>query len=116
MNNLLTLSEAAILLGISKTGIQKVAAREKWVIVRKVGNVHLYNTADVCEYQDHRYRTKLTETFGWKGRGLYRVDDIDISCPICDCFAVEWPAPPQIPNRYLCPNGHKGYKPKEKTE
>lgn len=108
MNKPLTLAEAAALLGLSKTAAQKAARAEQWVIVRKVGNVHLYDAEDVLEYRDHRLRTEMIKKLGWHGRGLYRAGDIDIACPVCGGFAVEWPAPPELAKKTLCVNGHHG--------
>lgn len=106
----LTLTEAAAHLGISKHAAQKAAAKEQWDIVRKVGNVHLYAAEDVWKYRDHRYRTRLVKALGWLGRGLYRADDIDIECPICGGGAVGWPAPPYLSEKFLCLEGHKGFR------
>jgi hypothetical protein len=104
----MTLAEAVALLGISKQGAQKAARVEGWHIVCKVGNVHLYRKEDIREYRDHRHRTQLVKILGWRGRGLYREDDIDIECPVCGAFAVEWPAPPYLSEKYICLKGHKG--------
>lgn len=106
----ITLTEAADLLDISKQAVQKAATKEQWHIVRKVGNVHLYAAEDVLEYRDHRYRTRLVKALGWSGRGLYRVDDVDIECPQCVAFAVEWPAPPYLAEKFMCLEGHKGFR------
>lgn len=102
-----TLTEAATLLGLSKPGTIKAAKSEGWPIAKKVGNVHLYHAEDVHEYRDHRIRTKLVKILGWYGRGLYRNGDIDIECPTCGGFSVEWPAPPELSVKFLCLNGHK---------
>lgn len=104
-----TITQAAAVLGLTKTGAGKTARAEKWKFY-KVGNVHLYVAEDVNKYHDHRQRTKLIKALGWRGRGLYRADDIDIDieCPVCGAFAVEWPAPPEISLIYLCIKGHKG--------
>lgn len=103
----LSLTKAAAHLCMSKVALSKAAEREGWEVLT-VGNNHLFLKDDVRQYRDHRQRTNLVKAFGWKGRGLYRVDDIDISCPVCGGFAVEWPAPPLLPEMYLCLNGHKG--------
>lgn len=98
---------AMVVLNVSRAAISKIAKGENWPPL-KVGNSHLYTVDDVREYFDHQARTELVKALGWKGRGLYRYDDIDISCPICEVFAVEWPAPPQLSKTYLCLNRHKG--------
>jgi hypothetical protein len=102
-----TLTEAAAHLGLSKSGAEKAASTEGWERY-KVGNVHLYPSADIREYRDHRHRTQLAKALGWHGRGLYRCDDIDIECPVCGAFAVEWPAPPYLSEKFLCVEGHEG--------
>lgn len=104
--NYYTTPEAAAHLGVSKTSIQKAAVREEWQPY-KIGNIHLYAAEDVHEYRDHRHRTKLVKSLGWRGRGLYRVDDIDIECPVCGGFAVEWPAPPYLSEKFICVEGHE---------
>jgi hypothetical protein len=97
---ILTLAEAAALLGISKQGAQKAARVEGWPLARKVGNVHLYFREDILEYRDHRYRTQLAKALGWRGRGLYREGSIDIECPACGAFAID-----QF-GKSLCLEGH----------
>lgn len=104
----LTLTEAADMLGISKAAAQKAARAEQWSIVRKAGNVYLYDAEGPLEYRDHRQRTQLVKVLGWRGRGLYRADEIDIKCPSCGRFAVEWPAPPYLPEKFICVEGHEG--------
>ena len=94
-------------LKVTSAGVSKIAKAEGWLPL-KVGNSHIYHASDVHEYRDHQTRRRLVKSLGWKGRGLYRIDDIDISCPICEGFAVEWPAPPNLPETYLCLKGHKG--------
>ncbi len=94
-------------LKVTRAGISQIARTEGWPTY-KSGSGHLFHTEDVREYFDHQARTELVKALGWKGRGLYRIDDIDISCPICKGFAVAWPAPPYLPTNYLCLNGHKG--------
>lgn len=93
-------------LKVSGSGVSKIAKSECWPTL-KVGNSHLYHAADIQEYHDHQARTELVKVLGWKGRGLYRYDGIDISCPICEVFAI-MAAPPNLPKTYLCLNGHKG--------
>jgi hypothetical protein len=100
-----TITEAAAALALSRPGAEKAAQREGWEFI-EVGNVHLFRVEDVREYRDHRQRTKLVKALGWRGRGLYRCDDIDLSCSECDDFAVMWPPPPLIADRHLCINGH----------
>jgi predicted DNA-binding transcriptional regulator AlpA len=106
---LLTLKEASTLLDISKPCTYKAARREQWPVVRK-GNVHLYDAEDIREYRDHRYRTRLAKSLGWKypgpGQGLCRDTEIDTECPECSSFAIEWPMPPQIPQFSKCLKGH----------
>ncbi len=92
-------------LKVSRAAVSKIAKAEGWSS-EKVGNSHLFHADDVHEYRDHQARTKLVKSLGWVGRSLYRVDDIDIVCPICEGFAVEWPSPPSLPTNYLCLNGH----------
>lgn len=98
---------AMVVLNVSRAGISKIAKGENWPPL-KVGNSYLFRADDVHEYHDHQARTRLVKTLGWKGRGLYRYDGIDISCPICEGFAIEWRGPPYLPTNYLCLNGHKG--------
>lgn len=102
----LTLAESAGRLGISKQAAQKAARAEKWNIIRKVGNVYLYDAQDVYEYRDHGYRTRLAKELGWAGRGKFRDDQIDIECPECGAFAIEWPA--MEPTKFRCLKGHEG--------
>jgi hypothetical protein len=102
-----TTAEAAAVLGLSNAGFRKAAKAEGWRFYQ-VGNVHMYATSDIREYRDHRQRTKLVKSLGWCGRGLYRNDDIDIECPVCGAFAVEWPAAPEIPIKFMCLEGHEG--------
>jgi hypothetical protein len=104
-----SLAEAAAYLHLSKPVTSRVAKSKKqqWPVY-EVGNVHLYREEDIHEYRDHQLRTQLVEALGWRGRGLYRADDIDISCPICDAFAIEWPAPPELSTKFMCLNGHEG--------
>lgn len=94
-------------LKVSRAAISKIAKAEGWSS-EKGGAGHLHHAEDVHKYRDHQARRRLVKSLGWKGRGLYRCNDIDISCPICEVFAVEWPAPPLLPTNYLCLNGHKG--------
>lgn len=105
---ILTLTEAAAILGISKPGTLKAVKSEGWTIAKIVGNIHLYYAEDVLEYRDHRYRTQLAKAMGWSGRGLYRADDVDIECPVCGKFSVKWPAPPYLSDKFLCIEGHEG--------
>jgi hypothetical protein len=101
-----TTSEAADHLGVSKTAVQKAATKEKWKPT-KIGNVILWYVEDIREYRDHQHRTRLVKELGWQGRGLYRIDDIDIECPVCGAFAISWPAPPEISLVSLCIEGHR---------
>jgi hypothetical protein len=73
-----------------------------------VGNVYLYRDEDIYEYRDHRLRTRLVKILGWRGRGLYRAADLDIECPVCEGLAVEWPPPPELPEKFRCLKGHEG--------
>lgn len=100
-------SGAMGILSVTRAAVSKIVKAEGWPLL-KVGNSCLFHAADVHEYRAHQVRTNLAKALGWRGRGLYRVDDIDISCPVCEAFAVEWPAPPLLPINYLCLNGHKG--------
>lgn len=100
-----TITQAADRLGISKEAISAAAKRNGWDTV-SIGNVRLILKADVHDYRDHQYRTQLVKALGWAGRGLYRNEDIDIECPECGGFAVEWPA--LDPNVFLCLKGHRG--------
>jgi hypothetical protein len=100
-------AEAAKVLGMSKTSTEDAARREGWTVY-KVGNAHLHPVEDVREYRDHRLRTRLVKKLGWRGRGLYRVSDVDVKCPVCGGFAVGWPAPPEIPIKFMCLEGHEG--------
>jgi len=102
-----TLTQAATYLGLSKPGTAKAAKANAWPI-EKVGNVHLFFAEDVHEYAEHRQRTKLVKALGWRGRGLYRASNINVTCPICGAFAVEWPAPPEVSKIILCVEEHKG--------
>lgn len=100
---------AMTVLNVSRFAVSKIARRENWGFF-KVGTSRLFHATDVHEYRDHQRRRDLVKALGWAGRGLYRIDDIDISCPICEAFAVEWPPPPLLPRTYLCLNRHKGIK------
>lgn len=102
-----TITEAGITLSLTKIGAGKVARAEGWQAYR-VGNVNLYPAEEIHEYRAHRQRTQLVKALGWHGRGLYRCDDIDIECPECGAFTVKWPAPPELPEKYLCLKGHEG--------
>ncbi len=98
-----------ILGGISRVAVNKIVKCEGWQSVPgSPGASHLHRAEDVHEYRDHQIRTKLVKSLGWKGRGLHRINDIDISCPVCDGYAIEWPAPPYLADRYLCINEHEG--------
>ncbi len=99
--------EAAPILGLTEIGVRKVARREAWAVAFRIGGANFFNAGDVREYRDHQQRTRLVTALGWKGRGLYRNDDIDIICPQCAGFAVEWPAP-EIQIKYRCLEGHEG--------
>jgi hypothetical protein len=103
-----TLIEAATVIGLSQRGAEKAAIREEWKPY-PAGTTYLYRAEDVHEYRDHRLRTELVKALGWRGRGLYRNDDIDIKCPVCGAFAVEWPAPPELADSFRCIDGHFGY-------
>ncbi len=94
-------------LKVTRAGVSKIAKTEGWPSY-KSGKGHLFHATDVHEYRNHQSRRDLVTALGWKGRGLYRKDEIDINCPNCGRFAVEWPAPPALPKTYLCLNGHKG--------
>lgn len=98
--------EAAPILGLTKIGAGKVARAEGWTVAFKIGAVNFYAAADVHEYRDHQQRTRLVKALGWRGRGLYRADDVDIECPVCGGFAVEWPAPPYLSEKFMCLKGH----------
>lgn len=102
-----TITQAAAYLGISKEAVSAAADRNGWETI-SVGNVRLVPKEDVHDYRDHRQRTELVKALGWGSRGLYRNDDIDIECPICGGFAVEWPAPPELSEKYMCLEGHEG--------
>jgi hypothetical protein len=78
-----SIPEAAGAIGLTKVGAGKVARREEWPIAFKIGPSNFYYTEDVREYRDHQQRTKLAKELGWRGRGLYREDDIDGECPTC---------------------------------
>lgn len=96
---------------ISAAAISKIVKSEGWKsipVAEGKSADHLHRAEDVHEYRDHQIRTRLVKALGWKGRGLYRLTDIDISCPICDGFAIQWPPPPYLPEKYLCINKHKG--------
>lgn len=101
-------AEAAPVLGLTKIGTGKVARREGWPVAFNIGGANFYAATDVHEYRDHQQRTKLVKALGWRGRGLYRADDIDIECPECGGFAVEWPAPPELSNKFMCLKWHEG--------
>ena len=103
----LTTAQAADALGLSKKGLSKAAQREGWPRYQ-VGNTHLWRIEDVREYRDHCHRTEIVKELGWRGRGKYRVSDVDIACPVCEAFAVEWPAPPYLPKKFRCLKGHEG--------
>jgi hypothetical protein len=105
-----TLAQAAPILGLTKIGAIKAARAEGWKPYL-AGTTHLYRAEDVYQYRDHRQRTELVKALGWRGRGLYRCDDVDIQCPTCGAFAVEWPAPPEISNKFICIEGHEGATP-----
>lgn len=94
-------------LKVTRAAVSKIAKAEGWPSL-KVGNSRLFHIDDVHEYRDHQSRTKLVKALGWKGRGLYRYEGIDIACPVCDAFAAETIATPNLPKTYLCLNGHKG--------
>lgn len=100
-------SGAMEVLKVSRSAVSKIAKGEDWPLL-SVGTSRLFHATDVHEYRDHQARTKLVKALGWVGRSLYRVEDIDINCPDCGRFAVEWPAPPELPKTYMCLNGHKG--------
>ncbi len=102
-----THTQAAALLCCSKEAVAVAAKRNGWPQI-KVGNVKLLQKEDVRDYRDHRYRTQLVKALDWSGRGLYRNKDIDIECPECGAFAVMWPAPPEIPTKFMCLKGHEG--------
>lgn len=97
-------SEVAELFGWKRQAVSVTARREGWGVV-KIGNSHLYASEDVRAYRDARHRTQLAREFGWTGRGLYRDEDIDIECPVCGAFAIEWP--PLVGDTWLCLEGHK---------
>ncbi len=94
-------------LEVSKVAISKIAKSNAWQS-QSLSNGSLHRAEDVHEYRDHQIRTELVTALGWKGRGKYRVTDIDISCPECDAYAIEWPAPPDLAEKYLCIKGHEG--------
>lgn len=102
-----TLVAAAAAIGFTKKGAEKAAKVEGWKRY-KVGNVYLYVSEDVHEYRDHRIRRDLAKKLGWRGRGLYRNNDINIECPECGAFAIEWPAPPYLSEKFMCLKGHEG--------
>lgn len=103
-----SITEAAPILGLTKIGAGKVPKREGWTVAFNIGKANFYRADDVHEYRDHQQRTRLIKSLGWRGRGLYRADDIDIECPECGAFAVEWPAPPEIQIKFMCLEGHEG--------
>ena len=103
-----SIKEAAPILGLTRIGARKVSRREGWPVAFKIGWVNFYAAADVYEYRDHQQRTRLVTALGWRGRGLYRNDDIDITCLECDGFAVSWPPPPEIQIKVRCLKGHEG--------
>jgi len=107
--NFFTLTQAAAILDMSRSGAKKAAKREGWTPYQ-AGNAHLYRGCDVYEYRDHRTRTELVRSLGWCGpnRHLYRCDDIDIECPECGAFAVMWPPPPELADKWRCVEGHGG--------
>ena len=97
-----------VLRDISRDAVSKISKAEKWQSVPIANGVtHLHRAEDVRQYRDHQQRTQLVKVLGWKGRGLYRNEAIDIECPECGGFAVEWPAPPMLPEEFLCLKGHE---------
>ncbi len=104
-----TASAAKLLGNITRAAVGKIARTEGWDSRPGApGATHLHRAEDVHEYRLHQVRTQLVEVLGWSGRGLYRNDDIDISCPICEMFAIIWPATPYMAEKYLCTEGHEG--------
>lgn len=98
-------------LGVSREAISKIAKAKinGWQSVPVGnGNATLHRAEDVHQYRDHQIRTRLVTALGWKGQGFYRVDDVDISCPICNAFAVQWPATPYLAEKFRCINKHEG--------
>lgn len=99
-------------LGVSRVAVGKIAKAKAngWQSVPVGnGNAHMHRAEDVHEYRDHQIRTDLvTALVGWDGRGLYRVSDIDISCPVCEAFAIQWPEPPYLAKKFRCINKHEG--------
>lgn len=112
MNNKLTgyytSAEAQAALGVSGAALKKIASKEGWSVVQLSARYSLYPADDVLEYRDHRLRTQLARKMGWNGRGLHRADEIDIACPECGAFAIEWPPPPELAVKWYCVNGHSG--------
>ncbi len=104
-----TASAAKLLGNITRAAVGKIARTEGWDSRPGApGTTHLHRADDVHQYRDHQVRTELVTALGWKGRGLYRVSDVDISCPVCDASAIEWPAPPYLAEKFICVKGHKG--------
>lgn len=105
----LSTAEASQILNITRAGISLAAKAEGWTPV-KVGISHLYRSADVLSYRNHQKRTKLVKLLGHRLQGcrFYRISDIDMRCPECAGFAVMWPPPPEIADRWLCVDGHEG--------
>jgi hypothetical protein len=100
-----TTAQAAAILGLTKKGTAKAARVEGWHVY-PAGNANMYVVEDVYEYRDHGHRTQLAKELGWSGRGKFRNDTIDIECPKCGAFAVEWP--PMEPIKFKCLDGHEG--------
>ena len=102
-------AEVMSVLRVSRAAVPKIASHNNWK-VHRIGNgvANLYPKFNVLECRAHQLRTRLVKQLGWSGKGLYRNVDIDIECPECEAFAIEWPPAPELPNKYLCLEGHEG--------
>jgi hypothetical protein len=108
-----TTAEIAARFGWQRQQVSATARREGWQR-RMVGNAALWHAADVDEYAQARMRTELARELGWRptsrGQGLIRHNDLDIVCPVCEGFAVEYSPDAQVQATgdppWLCENGH----------
>lgn len=80
--------------------VRLTAKREHWHVT-KIGHSNLYSVVDVEKYALARQRAALAARLGRRPPIPVRDSSLDVVCPVCGKFAVQWK------RRTMCVNGHE---------